>query len=45
MQREIWPGVEAAFRIELVANRGVDGCEFLQTSDQIDATSNARHRD
>jgi hypothetical protein len=31
IQLEVWSGVEAAFRIEQVVNRGVDGGEFLQT--------------
>ena len=37
MQLEIWSGVEAAFRIEQVVNRGVDRCEFLQTSHSLEA--------
>ena len=32
VQFEIWSGVEAAFRIEEIVNRGVDGGELLQTS-------------
>ena len=32
VQLKIWSGIEAAFRVEEVEDRCVDGCEFLQTS-------------
>jgi hypothetical protein len=37
VQLEVRSGVEAAFRIEEVVNRGVDGGELLQTSDAPEA--------